>query len=91
VRSLNLAVFSVAALLSTSTGALAQSAQPIPQTEERVVGVNNKSYTISISQTSKTAWLAVGDYMGKRLEVVGSSATNVARRWVAAARLKGNE
>ena len=35
------------------------------------------------------AWVAVGDYMGKRVEVVGSSATNAAKRWVAAARCKG--
>ena len=59
--------------------------------EERIVSVHNRAYTITISHTSKTVWIAVGDYMGKRVEVVGSSATTAARRWTAAARCKGNE
>ena len=58
--------------------------------EERAIGVDNKFCTITISRTSKTAWVAVGDYMGKRIEVVGSSASNGVRRWIAAARYKGN-
>jgi hypothetical protein len=58
--------------------------------EERFVRVQNRSYIIEISHTSKTAWVAVGDYMGKRVEVVGSSAINAARRWAAAAQCKGN-
>jgi hypothetical protein len=58
--------------------------------EERIVRVHNRAHTITISHTSKTAWIAVGDYMGKRVEVIGSSATNAARRWAAAARCKGN-
>jgi hypothetical protein len=58
--------------------------------EERIVRVQNRVYAIEISHTSKNAWVAVGDYMGKRVEVVGSSATNAARRWAAAARCKGN-
>jgi hypothetical protein len=57
--------------------------------EERIVCVHDKAYTIAISRTSKTAYVAVGDYMGKRIEVVGSSANNAARRWVTAARRKG--
>ena len=58
--------------------------------EERLVRVQNRAYIIEISYTSKTAWVAVGDYMGKRVEVVGSSAINAARRWAAAAHCKGN-
>jgi len=58
--------------------------------EKRIVRLHSGWYIIAISQTSKTAWVAVGDYMGKRVEVIGSSATNAARRWVAAARCKGN-
>jgi hypothetical protein len=58
--------------------------------EERIVRVHNKACTITISHTSKTAWIVVGDYMGKRVEVVGSSAITAARRWAAAARCKGN-
>jgi hypothetical protein len=58
--------------------------------EKRIVRVHSGSYIIALSQSSKTAWVAVGDYMGKRVEAVGSSATNAARRWVAAACCKGN-
>jgi hypothetical protein len=58
--------------------------------EEHIVRVNDKEFSVTISRTSKRAWVAIGDYMGKRVEVVGSSATNAARRWVAAARWKGN-
>jgi len=60
------------------------------ETIEKLVRVHSGSYIIAISQTSKIAWVAVGDYMGKRVEVLGSSATNAARRWAAAARCKGN-
>ena len=56
---------------------------------ERVVRIGGKLYFITISQTSES-WVAVGDYIGKRVEVVGSSATDAARRWVAAVRRNGN-
>jgi hypothetical protein len=56
--------------------------------EEHIVRVNDKDYSVTISQTSKRAWVAAGDYMGKHIEVVGSSATNAARRWVAAVQVK---
>jgi hypothetical protein len=59
--------------------------------EERAVHVHDVPRTITISQRSKIAWVAVGDYMGKRVEVVGSSAANAARRWVAAACCKSEE
>jgi hypothetical protein len=57
--------------------------------EERVVRVHDMSYTITISQRSKRAWVATGEFTGKDVEVVGSSANGAARRWVAAARSKG--
>ena len=58
--------------------------------EERIVRVHNKVYFVTISHRSKRAWVAVADYTGRRIEVVGSSATNAARRWAAAARCKGD-
>jgi hypothetical protein len=58
--------------------------------DERIVFVRNRANTITIAERSKIAWIAVGNYMGKRVEVVGSSANNAARRWVAAARCKDN-
>jgi hypothetical protein len=47
-----------------------------------------KNVSQQIRNCSKTAWIAVGDYKGKR--IVGSSASNGARRWLAAARCKGS-
>jgi hypothetical protein len=58
--------------------------------EERIVRVHNKLYIVTVTHRSQKAWVAVGDYTGRRIEVVGSSATNAARRWAAAARCKGN-
>jgi hypothetical protein len=58
--------------------------------EERIVRVHSKLYIVTISHRSKKAWVAVGDYAGRRIEVVGSSATNAARRWAAAVRCKGD-
>jgi hypothetical protein len=49
-----------------------------------------KNVSQQIRNCAKTAWIAVGDYKGKRIEVVGSSASNAARRWLAAARCKGS-
>jgi hypothetical protein len=57
--------------------------------EERVVHVHDMPHTIMISQRSKIAWLALGEHVGKDIEVVGSSAAGAARRRVAAACCKG--
>jgi hypothetical protein len=54
--------------------------------EEHIVRVRNRVYFITISQKSKIAWVAVGEYTGTNIEAVGSSAAGAARRWVAAAR-----
>jgi hypothetical protein len=56
---------------------------------KEVVHVHDMPHTITISQRSKIAWVAVGEHMGKEIEVVGSSAAGAARRWVAAACCKG--
>jgi hypothetical protein len=57
--------------------------------EERIVRVHDMSHAITISQRSKYTWVAVGQYIGKDLEVVGSSVAGAARRWIAAACCKG--
>ena len=44
-------------------------------------------HVVTVYQKSKTVWAAVGDYMGERIEVEGSSA-NVTAKWVEAARFK---
>jgi hypothetical protein len=58
--------------------------------EEHIVHVHDLTHTITISQRSKIAWVAVGEYTGTYIEAVGPSAAGAARRWVAAARCKGN-
>jgi hypothetical protein len=56
--------------------------------EERTVLLFDTPCTITISHRSKTVWVAVGDYMGERIEVKGSSANNAAKYWVDAARFR---
>ena len=54
---------------------------------ERTVHVWAIPHVITVHQKSGTVWEAVGDYMGERIEVEGSSA-NVTAKWVEAARLR---
>ena len=42
--------------------------------EEHIVQVHDMPYAITISQRSKIAWLAVGEYTGTYIEAVGPSA-----------------
>lgn len=48
---------------------------------ERIVTVWDKQYKISVSQRSKTVWIARGEYMGKAIETKGSSANAAAKHW----------
>jgi hypothetical protein len=40
-------------------------------------------------QRSKSVWIAVGDYMGERLEAKDRSESTAIKRWVEAARYRG--
>ena len=57
------------------------------QVYERTVHVWAIPHVITVHQKSKAVWVAVGDYMGERIEIEGSSA-NVTAKWVEAARLR---
>jgi hypothetical protein len=57
---------------------------------ERTVRVYDKPCTITITRTSKTVWIATGEYMGRRIEVKGRSESSAANGWVQAARDRGN-
>ncbi len=57
---------------------------------DHTVEVWGKSYTVTTYQKSKTVWIAVGEYMGKRIEVKGRSKTTAIKRWQEATRFKGN-
>ena len=59
-------------------------------THQRTVYAWDKPYVISVHQKSKSVWIAVGDYMGERIEVKDRSATAAAKRWAEAARYRGN-
>ena len=54
------------------------------------VKVWEKPCEISVYQKSKTVWIAVGEYMGKRIETKGSSPSAAAAHWREAARYRGN-
>ena len=58
--------------------------------KERTVLLYDTPCTVAISRRSKTVWVAVGDYIGERIEVKGSSANVAAKHWVEAARSRGN-
>ena len=60
------------------------------QVYERTVYVWAIPHVIAVYQKSKTVWVAVGDYMGERIEVQGSSANVAAKYWVDAARFRDN-
>jgi hypothetical protein len=59
------------------------------QAYKRTVYVLAIPYVVTVYQKSKTVWAAVGDYMGERIEVEGSSA-NVTAKWVETARCRDN-
>ena len=45
---------------------------------------------VDVYQKSKTVWIAVGTYMGKRIEVKGRSANAAITQWQDATRFMGN-
>ena len=49
----------------------------------------DKPYTVSVDRKSKSVWVAVGDYMGERIETKGSSEGAAVKRWREAAQYKG--
>ena len=54
------------------------------------ISVWDKSYEISVYQKSITVWIAVGEYMGERIETKDSSQSTAIKRWGEAAKYKGN-
>lgn len=54
------------------------------------VVVWGKPQEVTVSMKSKTVWIAVGDYMGKRVETKGASEGAAVKRWKEAAEYSGN-
>ena len=55
-----------------------------------MVKVWDEPHEIDVYQKSKSVWIAVGEYMGERLEVKGRTESQAANNWREAARYKGN-
>lgn len=49
---------------------------------QHTVYVWEKPQKVDVYQKSKTVWIAVGTYMGKRIEVKGRSANAAITQWV---------
>ena len=57
----------------------------------RRVEVWGKSYTVTTHQKSKSVWIAVGEYMGKRIEVKDRSKATAIKRWRVACASRGTK
>jgi hypothetical protein len=57
---------------------------------EHKVTVWSQSHTVSAYQKSKSVWVAVGSYLGERIETKGSSAGSALTAWKSAAAYRGN-
>jgi hypothetical protein len=57
---------------------------------EHVVKVWEQQCRISVHQKSKSVWIAVGNYLGERVEVKGRSETQAVSAWREAAQYRGN-
>ena len=57
---------------------------------KHTVLVWGKPQEISVYQKSKSVWIAVGAYMGERVETKGASETAAVKHWREAARYRGN-
>src|SRR5215469_1176087 len=75
--------------LAASPSLVVQDFAMTRQVYERTVHVWAIPHVITVHQKSKAVRVAVGDYMGERIEIEGSSA-NVTAKWVEAARLRNS-
>lgn len=57
---------------------------------EHTVKVWEQPQKVSVYQSSKTVWIAVGEYMGERVEVKGRTESQALSAWREAARYRGN-
>ena len=57
---------------------------------KQTVNVWDKPHEITVYQKLKSVWIAVGEYMGERLEVKGRTLSQAANNWREAARFRGN-
>lgn len=56
---------------------------------EHTVPVWNQPQQVTVYQKSRSVWVAVGTYMGERIEVKGRTESQALDSWREAARYKG--
>jgi hypothetical protein len=56
---------------------------------EHNVTVWGETFTVTVYQKSKSVWIAVGTYLGERIETKDASAGSALKRWTEAARYNG--
>ena len=54
------------------------------------VEVWGKPLIVNVDQKSETVWIAVGQYLGNRIETTGRTASDAVSAWRAAAHYQGN-
>jgi hypothetical protein len=57
---------------------------------ERTVNIRDNPNTVSVYRKSKTVWIAVGDYVGRHIEIRDQTEGAALNRWREAAEYKGN-
>lgn len=57
---------------------------------ERTVRVWDQDVSVSLHQSSKTVWHAIGYYMEKRIEAKGRTCSQALSLWADAAKYRGN-
>jgi hypothetical protein len=56
---------------------------------EHTILVWNTQVKVAVHQNSKTVWIAVGEYMGERIEVKARTESQALAHWREAARYRG--
>jgi hypothetical protein len=57
---------------------------------EHTVRIRGKPYVVSVHEQSKSVWIAVGEYMGERIECRASTKRAALASWREIARYKGS-
>jgi hypothetical protein len=57
---------------------------------DRNVKIWDVDCIVSVHQLSKSVWIAVGDYLGNRIEVKSRTANSAITLWCDAAKYRGN-
>lgn len=57
---------------------------------DHTVKIWERPHEVTVYQSSKSVWIAVGEYMGERIEAKGRTETQALSAWREAARYRGN-